>query len=125
LNNWLCVVYWPPTLLWAGGFLIPVKPEKAVKMNVLLYIRNLARLTTEDELRTLFSEVGEVTALKIIKDRVSGESKGFGFITMSAQSEADKAVSRFNAYTLAGHVLRVNLAKPRVQRGLSDPVFEP
>ena len=94
-------------------------------MNVLLYIRNLAKATTEDELKTLFEQVGEVTTIRIMKDRSNGESRGFGFVTMSAQSEADKAVSKFNTYTLANNELKVSLAKPRAQRGTDGIVFEP
>jgi len=55
----------------------------------------------------------------VIKDRKSGEPKGFAFITMSAQSEADKAVSMFNTYSLSEHALKVSLAKPREQRDVS------
>jgi RNA recognition motif-containing protein len=93
-------------------------------MDVMLYVGNLAKSTTENELKILFSQVGEVTAIKIIKDRENGESKGFGFITMSAQSEADKAVSKFNTYSLSEHDLKVNLAKPRLQRGTTDSIIE-
>ncbi|MGA7192008.1 MAG: RNA-binding protein [Anaerolineales bacterium] len=90
-------------------------------MNVMLYIGNLAKSTTEDELKTLFEQVGEVTTIRIMKNPSNGASRGFGFLTMSAESEADKAVSRFNTFTLANNQLKVSLAKPRVQR----PVFEP
>ena len=71
-------------------------------MDIILYIDNLDISTTEEELKSLFMQAGEVTAIKINKDRASGESKGFGFLSMSAQSEADKAVSRFNSYSLNG-----------------------
>ena len=63
-------------------------------MDVTLYVRNLSTSTTEEDSKNLFSQVGEVTSLRIMKDRDSGESKAYGFLTMSAQSEADKAVSR-------------------------------
>jgi RNA recognition motif-containing protein len=86
-------------------------------MEVELYIGNLSRSTTQEELNTLFKRAGEVALVNIIKDRTSGESKGFAFVTMSAQSEADKAISMFNAYSLSDHELKVNLAKPREQRG--------
>lgn len=72
----------------------------------------------------LFTQAGEVAATEVMKDRKSGESMGFAFITMSAQSEADKAVSMFNAYALSDHVLRVSLVKPRQQRGITNPTFE-
>jgi RNA recognition motif-containing protein len=94
-------------------------------MDVMLYVGNLSKSTTEDELKNLFSLVGEVTSLKIMKDGVSGESKAYGFLTMSAESEADHAVSKFNAYSFNDHELKVSLAKPRAQRGLSIPFFEP
>jgi len=94
-------------------------------MEVKLYVGNLSKSTTQDELNILFAEAGEVTAAEVIKDRRSGESRGFAFITMSALSEADKAVSMFNAYSLSDHVLKVTLAKPREQRGVTSPVFEP
>jgi RNA recognition motif-containing protein len=81
-----------------------------------LYVGNLSKSTTQEELTTLFTEAGEVTAAEVIKDRKSGESKGFAFITMSAQSEADKAVSMFNTYSLGEHALKVSLAKPRETR---------
>ena len=86
------------------------------KMDVKLYVGNLAKSTTSDELNTLFTQAGAVTAVDIIKDRVSGMSKGFGFVTMTAQADADKAITMFNAYSLGEHELKVNIAKPRVER---------
>jgi nucleolin len=86
------------------------------KMDVKLYVGNLAKSTTSEELKTLFSQAGTVTAVDIIKDRASGQSKGFGFITMTTQADADKAISMFNAYSLSEHELKVNVAKPRVER---------
>ena len=73
----------------------------------------------------MFTQAGEVTATEVIKDRKSGESKGYAFVTMSAQSEADKAVSMFNTYSLSEHALKVSLAKPREQRGITNPIIEP
>ncbi len=92
-------------------------------MEVKLYVGNLSKSTTEDELNLLFTQAGEVAEAEVFKDRKSGESRGFAFITMSAQSEADKAVSMFNTYSLSDHVLKVNLARPREQRGVSSPIF--
>ncbi|HEY5729684.1 MAG TPA: RNA-binding protein [Anaerolineales bacterium] len=94
-------------------------------MEAKLYVGNLSKSTTQDDLNTLFTQSGKVTTVEIIKDRKSGESKGFAFITMSAQSEADKAVSMFNAYSLSDHALKVSLAKPREQRGLTSPTLGP
>jgi cold-inducible RNA-binding protein len=105
-----------------GGFIVAGMPEKAVlKMEAKLYVGNLSKATTQDELNVLFAQAGEVSATEIMKDRKNGESRGFGFVTMSAQSEADKAVSMFNAYSLSEHVLKVSLAKPREQRGVTTP----
>ena len=83
---------------------------------------NLSRSTTREELNSLFARAGEVTAAEVVKDRTSGESKGYAFVTMSAQNEADKAVSMFNRYSLSEHALKVSLAKPRLQRGIKDLV---
>jgi RNA recognition motif-containing protein len=85
-------------------------------MDVRLYVGNMAKSTTEDELRTLFAQAGKVSAVEVVKDRDSGQSKGFAFITMVDQAEADKAISMFNAYSLGGNALKVNVAKPRVEK---------
>jgi RNA recognition motif-containing protein len=85
-------------------------------MDIRLYVGNLPKSTTSDELKTLFLQAGAVTAVDIIKDRNSGQPKGFGFITMTSQADADKAISMFNAYSLSEHELKVNIAKPRVER---------
>ena len=82
-------------------------------LDVRLQIRNLSKATTEDDLRAVFAQVGEVLDVSIVRDRRSGESKGFGFITMSAQNEADKAVSRLHEHSLNGLNLNVRLAQPR------------
>jgi RNA recognition motif-containing protein len=81
-----------------------------------LYVGNLAKSTTEDELKNLFTQAGSVASVDMVKDRSSGESKGFAFVTMSEQTEADKAISMFNAYSLADRELKVNIAKPKVER---------
>ena len=86
-------------------------------MEVKLYIGNLPGSTTVKELNTLFTQAGEVTAVNIIIDRLTGGSKGYAYITMSAQSEADKAVSMFNTYFLDDHQLKVGLTKRREHRG--------
>ena len=117
LDNWFCVVSQPPALLWAGGISFTgVAGESSIKMDVKLYVGNLPKSTTEDELKTLFAQAGAVASVEVIKDRDSGQSKGFAFITMNEQSEADKAISMFNAYSLADRELKVNVAKPKVDR---------
>jgi len=92
-------------------------------METRLYIGNLSKSTTQEELNTLFTQAGQVTAAEVVKDRKSGESRGFAFITMSAQSEADQAVSMFNTYSLSDHALKVSLAKPKEQRGAIAPIL--
>lgn len=88
-------------------------------MEFEIYVGNLPKSTTQEELNTLFAQAGEVRAVNLIKDRKSGQSNGFAFIKMSAQSEADKAVSMFNAFSLDDHYLKVNLVRSRKQRRLA------
>ncbi|MBI4732279.1 MAG: RNA-binding protein [Chloroflexi bacterium] len=85
-------------------------------MDTRIYVGNLAKSTTEAEITALFAQAGTVTSVDLVKDRDSGLSKGFAFVTMPAQAEAEKAISMFNAYTLADNELKVNVAKPRVER---------
>ena len=85
-------------------------------MDTRLYVGNLAKSTTEDELRTLFAQAGAVASVEIIKDRETGQSKGFAFVTMTDQAEAQKAIGMFNAYSLSDRELKVNIAKPKAER---------
>lgn len=85
-------------------------------MEIRLYVGNLAKSTTEDELKTLFGQAGSVSSVEVVKDRDSGQSKGFAFVSMTDQSEADKAISMFNGYSLSDRELKVNVAKPRPER---------
>jgi cold-inducible RNA-binding protein len=85
-------------------------------MESKLYVGNLPYSTTEDELRNMFSEAGTVASVALIKDRDTGQSKGFAFVEMSNQVEAEKAISMFNAYSLSDHELKVNVAKPKPTR---------
>jgi RNA recognition motif-containing protein len=89
-------------------------------MEVQVYVRNLSKSTTQQQLNILFEQAGEVTAVQLIQDRISGESKGFAFITMSAQSEADKAVSKFNSYVLDDRFIKVDLVRSRERRGFDS-----
>jgi RNA recognition motif-containing protein len=85
-------------------------------MNEKLYVGNLAYSTTENDLRELFATAGTVNSCELIKDRDSGQSKGFAFVTMSTQAEAEKATEMFNGKALANRNLTVNVAKPREER---------
>ncbi len=78
-----------------------------------IYVGNLPYSTTEDELRELFSQHGSVVSVNIIKDRETGNSKGFGFVEMAEQAEAEKAISELNDATLNQRNLKVNQARPK------------
>lgn len=86
-------------------------------MESKLYVGNLSYSTTEDELRTLFAEAGTVASVALIKDRDTGQSKGFAFVEMSNQVEAEKAISMFNGRMVGARELKVNLARPKDDRG--------
>lgn len=85
-------------------------------METKLYVGNLSYETTEEDLRTLFSQAGTVESVDLIKDRASGRSKGFAFVVMSNQSEMEKAIQMFNGYDLDNRELKVNIARPREER---------
>ena len=84
-------------------------------MDIRIYVGNLNKSTTEAEINTLFAQAGEVTTVEVVKDRDSGMSKGFAFVSMTSQADADKAIAAYNAYSLGGNELKVNIAKPRVE----------
>ena len=86
-------------------------------MESKLYVGNLSYSTTEDDLRTLFAQAGTVTSVALIKDRDSGQSKGFAFVEMSNQVEAEKAISMFNGHQMGDRELKVNMARPREDSG--------
>ena len=85
-------------------------------MEVKLYVGNLSYSTTEEDLRTLFAQAGTVASVAVIKDRDTGRSKGFAFVEMGSQAEAQKAISMFNAHQLDDRSLTVNMARPREER---------
>ena len=81
-----------------------------------MYIGNLPYNVSEDELREMFSEFGTVDSIKLITDKFSGQSKGFGFIEMSNNSEADKAIKALNKSNVKGRDIKVNQAEPQGKR---------
>jgi RNA recognition motif-containing protein len=89
-------------------------------MQTKIYVGNLSYETTDTELRELFTQAGTVAEVALIKDRDTGRSKGFAFIEMSSQSEAEKAIQMFNNYMLGNRPLKVNLARPKEERGFGD-----
>lgn len=85
-------------------------------METKLYVGNLSYDATEEELKTLFSQAGVVQSVAIIKDRETGRSKGFAFIEMSNQTEAQAAISQLNGKSYRDRALTVNIARPREER---------
>ena len=81
-----------------------------------IYVGNLSYGISEDELRQAFSAFGEVSSVKILMDRETGRSRGFGFVEMPDQSEAEAAVAQLNGKDVGGRALRINEARPREQR---------
>ncbi|MFQ6107102.1 MAG: RNA recognition motif domain-containing protein [Thermoplasmata archaeon] len=82
-----------------------------------IYVGNLPREVTESELREAFEAFGEVASAKIITDRFSGESRGFGFVEMSTDSEAEEAITSLNGKEMKGRTLNVSKARPRPDSG--------
>ncbi len=95
----------------------PVDLRKKENMEQKLYVGNLSYATTEDELRTLFSQAGTVVSVDLIKDRATGNSKGFAFVQMSSQAEAESAISMFNGHDYGERQIRVSVARPREETG--------
>jgi len=85
-------------------------------MESKLYVGNLSYTTTEDDLRDLFAQAGTVKSVTLIKDRDTGRSRGFAFVEMDTQAEAQKAISQFHGSQLHERALTVNLARPREER---------
>jgi RNA recognition motif-containing protein len=86
-------------------------------MEAKLYVGNLTYDTTEDGIRELFMQAGGVVSVALIKEPGTNRSKGFAFVEMNSQAEAQKAISMFNGYSLNDRQLNVNIARPREERG--------
>ena len=82
-----------------------------------IYVGNLAEEVNEDDLRAVFEAFGQVESINILKDRFSGESKGFGFVEMSSKDEAQKAIEEADGTDLKGKAIKVNEARPRPSGG--------
>jgi RNA recognition motif-containing protein len=85
-------------------------------MGTRLYVGNLSFSSTVDTVREAFARIGEVTDVHIVTDRATGQSRGFGFVTMGSPAEAQKAIEAMNGASLDGRALRVNEAEERPQR---------
>jgi len=81
-----------------------------------IYVGNLSSTTTEDELRSAFEAFGQVTSASIIKDKFSGESRGFGFVEMPSKDEAQEAINKMTGQDLNGRSVRASEARPRTER---------
>lgn len=77
-----------------------------------IYVGNLSYNITEDSLRSMFEEFGEIESAKVIMDRFTGRSKGFGFVEMPSNSEADQAIKALNGKYIEGRNIKVNQANP-------------
>ncbi len=82
-----------------------------------IYVGNLSHDANEDSLKEAFEAFGQVESVNIIKDRFSGESRGFGFVEMPSKQEAEKAIEEMNGKDLMGRAVNVNEARPKTNRG--------
>jgi hypothetical protein len=110
---------WRPDLRIGRGAVLSATTVRAFRETYLMniYVGNLAYGVTQDELREAFAAYGEVESANLITDKFTGESKGFGFVEMPNNSEADAAIKALNEQPLKGRPMRVNQAKPRSDRG--------
>jgi RNA recognition motif-containing protein len=82
-----------------------------------IYVGNLPHDVTDEELRKLFEPFGQVSSATVIKDKFTGDSRGFGFVEMPDNNEAQAAMGKLNGTDLKGRAIKVNEAKPRTDRG--------
>ena len=90
---------------------------REVDMNKNLYVGNLSVEVTEEDLRANFSAVGKVISVNIIKDKYTGLNRGFGFVEMETEKEAQEAIQKFNGGSLLGNTITVNEARPKKETG--------
>lgn len=96
------------------GFLLPLSKE--TRMEKKLYVGNLSFQATEDDIRELFAQYGEVVSVKIITDAATGNPRGFGFVEMATSEDASKAINGLNGTSFKDRPLTVNEAKPQQPR---------
>jgi cold-inducible RNA-binding protein len=82
-----------------------------------LYVGNLPYDTAEDQLQELFAQAGAVESVKVMRDMATGRARGFAFVEMSSDDEAQQAISKLNSYELGGRALTVNEARPKTEGG--------
>jgi RNA recognition motif-containing protein len=100
---------------------MPKKKKGRRKMNI--YVGNAPYTLTERELEETFGEFGEVSSTRVITDRETGRSKGFGFVEMPNQAEAEEAIQQLNGKELGGRNIKVNEARPREERPRRRPRY--
>lgn len=116
------MLYWPKVIaVLSLASMVLISSEPALMalggyMGKKLYVGNLPYSATDESLAETFSQCGTVDSAKIITDRDSGRSKGFGFVEMSSDSEAQEAISRLNGQQLDGRAMNVSEAKPQAPR---------
>jgi len=108
LSNQLCIDF--STVF----YLFNARSTEFDEMNI--YVGNLAYGVTQEELHTVFSAYGEISSVNLITDKFTGNSKGFGFVEMPNNAEADAAIKGLNETPMKGRNLKVNQAKPRAER---------
>ena len=81
-----------------------------------IYVGNLAYSVTEDDLRSAFTQYGDVSSVNVIMDRATGQSKGFGFVEIEDKAQANEAIAALNDKEIGGRAIRVNEARPREER---------
>jgi RNA recognition motif-containing protein len=86
-----------------------------------IYVGNLSYKATEDALKAAFSRFGEVTSVSIIRDKFTGQSKGFGFVEMAERAAGEKAIKELDGTPLEGREIKVNESRPREERPARRP----
>jgi cold-inducible RNA-binding protein len=90
-------------------------------MSTKLYVGNLPYQTTESDLQTLFEQAGQVASVNVMRDRATGQARGFGFVEMSSPAEANAAITQLDQHPYGGRNLTVNHAKPMTSRSGGGP----
>ncbi|MEJ2724884.1 MAG: RNA-binding protein [Deltaproteobacteria bacterium] len=87
-----------------------------------IYVGNLSYQATEDDLKAVFGRFGEITSVKIIRNRATGQSRGFGFVEMTVRDDAERAIKELDGTPLRGREIKVNESRPREERPTRRPM---
>lgn len=99
---------------WTKGACAAKSVKGYIRNNKMeIYVGNLAYATKDDGLKAAFEKFGEVTAVRVVTDRMTGRSKGFGFVTMPDKDQAQSAIDALNGHELDGRTVRVNESQPK------------